>query len=93
MVHFGVHVLAGSLIFVLISLPAYGLGLLVQYLAQNGAASYVIQVLTVLEYAIVTLDALVLLTYLVYTRPRSKSKCNNFLKEIVYAKNLPSPPT
>jgi cytoskeletal protein CcmA (bactofilin family) len=25
--------------------------------------------------------------------PRSKSKCNNFLKEIVYAKNLPSPPT
>ena len=27
------------------------------------------------------------------TRPRSKSKCNNFLKEIVYAKNLPTPPT
>ena len=25
--------------------------------------------------------------------PRSKSKCNNFLKEIVYAKNLPTPPT
>ena len=66
-VHIGVHVLAGSLIFVLISLPAYGLGLLVQYLAQNGAATYVIQVLTVLEYAIVTLDALVLLTYFVYT--------------------------
>ena len=66
-VHFGVHVLAGSLIFVLISLPASGLGLLVQYLAQNGTALYVIQVLTVLEYAIVTLDALVLLTYLVYT--------------------------
>ena len=66
-VHFGVHVLAGSLIFVLISLPAYGLGLLIQYLAQSGAAPYVIQVLTVLEYAIVTLDALVLLTYIVYT--------------------------
>jgi hypothetical protein len=26
-------------------------------------------------------------------RRRSKSKCNNFLNEIVYAKNLPTPPT
>ena len=66
-VHFGVHVLAGSLIFVLISLPASGIGLLVQYLAQNGTAPYVIQMLTVLEYAIITLDALVLLTYFVNT--------------------------
>ncbi len=66
-VHFGVHVVVGSLIFVLISLPAFGLGLVVQYLAVNGTAPYVIQVLTLLEYAIVTIDAMAFLAYLVIT--------------------------
>ncbi len=66
-VHFGVHVVVGSLIFVLISMPAFGLGLLVQYLAVNGTAPYVIQVLTLLEYAIVTIDAMAFLVYLVIT--------------------------
>ena len=66
-VHFGVHVVVGSLIFVLISLPAFGLGLLVQYLAMKGTAPYVIQVLTLLEYAIVTIDAVAFLAYLVIT--------------------------
>ena len=66
-VHFGVHIVVGSLIFVLISLPAFGLGLLVQYLAIHGTAPYVIQVLTLLEYAIVTIDAMAFLAYLVIT--------------------------
>ena len=66
-VHFGVHVVVGSLIFVLIAMPAFGLGLLVQYLAVNGTAPYVIQVLTLLEYAIVTIDAMAFLVYLVIT--------------------------
>ena len=66
-VHFGVHVVVGSLIFVLISLPAFGLGLLVQSLALQGTAPYVIQVLTLLEYAIVTIDAMAFLAYLVIT--------------------------
>jgi hypothetical protein len=66
-VHFGVHIVVGSLIFVLISMPAFGLGILVQYLAVNGTAPYVIQVLTLLEYAIVTIDAMAFLAYLVIT--------------------------
>ena len=66
-VHFGVHVVVGSLIFVLISLPAFGLGILVQYVAAKGTAPYVIQVLTLLEYAIVTIDAMAFLAYLVIT--------------------------
>jgi hypothetical protein len=66
-VHFGVHIVVGFLIFVLISLPAFGLGLLVQYLAIHGTAPYVIQVLTLLEYAIVTIDAMAFLAYLVIT--------------------------
>jgi hypothetical protein len=66
-VHFGVHIVVGSLIFVLISLPAFGLGVLVQYLAVNGTAPYVVQVLTLLEYAIVTIDAMAFLAYLVIT--------------------------
>ncbi len=65
--HFGVHIVVGSLIFVLISLPAFGLGLLVQYLAMKGTAPYVVQVLTLLEYAIVTIDAMAFFAYLVIT--------------------------
>ena len=66
-VRFGVHVVVGSMIFVLISLPAFGLGLLVQYLANQGTAPYVVQVLTLLEYAIVTIDAVAFLAYLAIT--------------------------
>ena len=65
--HFGVHIVVGALIFVLIAMPAFGLGALVQYLATQGAATYVIQVLTFLEYAIVTIDAMAFLVYLVIT--------------------------
>lgn len=54
----------GSAIFMLIALPGFGLGLLVKFLAKNGAADYVVTVLTFLEYAIVTIDAVVFVGYL-----------------------------
>ena len=66
-VHFTTHTAVGSMIFVIIALPAYGLGQLVTWLTSQGASSYVVEVLTLLEYAIVTLDALLLLWHLVTT--------------------------
>lgn len=66
-VHFVTHTLVGSLIFVIIALPAYGLGELVHWLKAHGSSEYVVGVLTLLEYAIVTLDALLLLWHLVTT--------------------------
>lgn len=66
-VHFTTHTAVGSVIFVIIALPAYGLGQLVHWLTGQGAAPYVVGVLTLLEYAIVTLDALLLLWHVVTT--------------------------
>lgn len=66
-VHFAAHTLVGSLIFVVISLPAFGLGQLVKLLTANGVAPYVANVLTILEYAIVTVDALLFLWHLLTT--------------------------
>ena len=66
-VHFGVHITVGSAIFVLIAFPAFGLGLLVKFLSNNGTAEYVVNVLTFLEYAIVTIDAMAFFAYLVIT--------------------------
>ena len=65
--HFAVHAVVGSLVFAIIALPAFGLGLLVAWLKLQGAATYVITVLTYLEYAIVTIDAIAFLAYLVYS--------------------------
>lgn len=65
--HFLIHTLVGSMIFVIIALPAYGLGELVHWLKASGSSEYVVGVLTLLEYAIVTLDAVLLLWHLVTT--------------------------
>ncbi|MGJ7483612.1 hypothetical protein ACSFA2_00030 [Variovorax sp. LT2P21] len=59
-VHFATHAAFGSIIFLIIALPAYGLGELVRWLAKQGASPYVINVLTALEYFIITADALLL---------------------------------
>ena len=64
-VHFATHTAVGSVIFVIIALPAYGLGQLVHWLTGQGSSDYVVGVLTLLEYAIVKLDALLLLWHLV----------------------------
>lgn len=66
-VHFLTHTLVGSMIFVIIALPAYGLGELVHWLKASGSSEYVVGVFTLLEYAIVTLDAVLLLWHLVTT--------------------------
>jgi cytochrome b561 len=65
--HFAAHSIVGSLVFVIIAIPAFGLGLLVNWLETQGASSYVLAVLTYLEYAIVTIDALAFFWHLVYT--------------------------
>ena len=66
-VHFATHTAVGSVIFVVIALPAYGIGQLVHWLTNQGASNYVVNVLTLLEHAIVTLDALLLFWHLVTT--------------------------
>ncbi|WP_199856191.1 hypothetical protein [Diaphorobacter sp. J5-51] len=51
----------------IIALPAYGLGELVHWLKASGSSEYVVGVLTLLEHAIVTIDAVLLLWHLVTT--------------------------
>lgn len=63
-VHAFVHVVIGTVIFVIIALAALLLGLFVHWLGTLGVSGYVIDVLTFTEYAIVTLDAIGLLWYL-----------------------------
>jgi hypothetical protein len=65
--HFAAHALVGSLVFVVIALPALGLSLLVHWLESRGAAGYVISVLTALEYVIVTIDAIAFTWHLLYS--------------------------
>jgi hypothetical protein len=70
-VHFATHTVVGSVIFVLVALPAYGLNVLVTALGGNGTKGYVLEVLTVLEYVIVTLDAVLVVLYLVYAAAKA----------------------
>lgn len=62
-VHFLTHAVVGSVIFVLVALPAWGLDLLVELLEAHHAKGYTAIVLTLLADAIVTLDALLVLAY------------------------------
>ena len=55
--HFAAHAVVGSLVFIIIALPALGLGLLIKWLELQGTSTYVLLVLTGLEYAIVTIEA------------------------------------
>jgi hypothetical protein len=66
-VHFAAHAVVGSFVFLIIALPALGLGMLVTWLKTQGTADYVLGVLTTLEYAIVTIDAAAFLWHLVYS--------------------------
>lgn len=62
-VHFLTHAVVGSVIFVLVALPAWGLDLLVELLESHHVQAYTAQVLSLLADAIVTLDALLVLAY------------------------------
>lgn len=63
-VHALVHVVIGTVIFIIIAVAALLLGLFVHWLGTLGVSGYVIDVLTFTEYAIVTLDAVGLLWYI-----------------------------
>lgn len=65
--HFLTHTAVGSMIFVIIAMSAYGPGELVHWLKASGSSVYVVSVLTLLEYANVGLDAVLLLWHLVAT--------------------------
>ncbi|MGE3342305.1 MAG: hypothetical protein AB7L71_02625 [Vicinamibacterales bacterium] len=66
-VHALTHTVVGTLIFLIIATAAVVLGQFVQWLQGIGTSAYVLAVLTFLEYAIVTVDAVGYLLYLVTT--------------------------
>lgn len=63
-VHALVHVAIGTAIFIIVAIAALLLGLFVHWLGTLGVSGYVIDLLTLTEDAIVTLDAVGLLWYL-----------------------------
>lgn len=66
-VHAFTHALVGTAIFIIIAAAAVLLGVFVKWLELFGVSTYVVGVLTLLEYAIVTIDAAGYLVYLVNT--------------------------
>lgn len=62
--HFLLHALAGLAIFLIIAMPAWALNLGIAYLKQQGASTYVVGVLTFVEYGVLTIDAALYLALL-----------------------------
>jgi len=62
--HFAGHTIVGSTIFVIIAIPAIFLGMTVRWAKTIGVSHYTLQVLDVLEHAILTVDAVVFVVYL-----------------------------
>lgn len=62
---FFVEILVGSLIFILVSLPAVGLNYLVKWLAEKNVDSVIILGLTALEYTIFAVDVALCLFFIV----------------------------
>ncbi|MBC2692687.1 MULTISPECIES: hypothetical protein [Pseudomonas] len=62
--HFAAHCFVGSIIFIIIGLPAVGLSFLVHKLEAFGVNSLTIGVLTFLETALTITDAFLFLTFL-----------------------------
>lgn len=63
--HFASHVAAGTAIFVIIAVPAVLLNLLVDWLTDIGVSWFILTVLTTVEWAIVVIDSMLFLAYLV----------------------------
>lgn len=61
MAHLLTHIFIGSILFVAIAVPAIALNLWVHYLETLGVSWYIIWVITAVEYALITGDALLLL--------------------------------
>jgi hypothetical protein len=64
-VHVATHVFVGATIFAIVALAAVLLGLMVKWLESMGASEYVVTVFTLLEDAIVTVDAVWFIAYIV----------------------------
>lgn len=67
LINLAIHVVIGSLMFVIIAIPAVGLSFLVTWLETINVAPYTLQLLTLLEHAIVTIDVLSVLAYILTT--------------------------
>jgi hypothetical protein len=74
-VQFSGHVLELSIMFIIVSIPAFGLSMLVKAGERHGAPALTVTILTLLEYAILIVDSLLLLSCLI-------AKAWIFLKEI-----------
>jgi len=64
-IHMAAHVFAGTVIFAIVALAALLLGLMVKWLESMGASAYTVAVFTLLEDAIVTVDAVWFVAYIV----------------------------
>lgn len=62
--HFGAHGFVGTIIFLIIMVPAVVLNHLVQYLAQIGISSFTLTILGLLEHSVVLVDAGLFLIFL-----------------------------
>lgn len=63
-VNFSVHALVGTVIFLIIGLPAVGLGIFVHHLdAIGGVSKFTIATLTFLEHTILVVDSIAVLSY------------------------------
>jgi hypothetical protein len=63
-VNFAIHSLVGTVIFLIVALPALGLDWLVHFAETAGASAFVIAVLAQLEHAILVFDAVAVLLYI-----------------------------
>lgn len=59
--------LFGFLVFFIIAVPAIGISFFVKYLETIGLSPYLVSLLTFLDYAIVTVDALAFFYHLLYS--------------------------
>lgn len=63
---FAEHTCIACSVFIVIAFPAIALSALVQVASRHGASEFVTLVLTLLEYAVLIMDSLLFLWYLVF---------------------------
>lgn len=63
-VHFAAHTFTGSVLFLIVGAPAVGLSMLIDLLGAAKLDGFTIAVLTLLEHAILLVDAALFATYL-----------------------------
>ncbi|WP_149135089.1 hypothetical protein SGO26_30425 (plasmid) [Cupriavidus metallidurans] len=62
--HFAAHIVAGTLIFLMIGSVAVGLSLLIRFLESVGIPAFTLQVISFLEHTITVVDAVLYSVYL-----------------------------